>query len=380
MSIIKEIVVFSEQGNPREIKTWSNVPYFLIKTLEEQGITVHGVDLSVKETYQKVVRKIYDYVLVDICKAQVSNYSRSNFYNFCTNRKIKKAVKKFKTADALIFTTFSFSATKYSLKPSILFCDWTIEHYIKYFLNRNPSNWEISFIKRQNKVIENASCVFVLFPSIAKSMKEKFLNPNIIYNGNVTNNLIASNLDLINIKRKKKTLLFIGSEKYLKGAKDLIASFVVLKDLHESLQLHIIGIKKIDDITIPKDVFLHGYLDKGNKQEALLYYEILKSATIFINTSPKWASFSASLEAMYFYTPLIITSYTEFIETFGESIDFGAYYDSESDILTNLIQGILTDEKYMDLCINSFKAAEEHKWEDYTKRLLTKTALLLDKA
>ena len=53
-------------------------------------------------------------------------------------------------------------------------------------------------------------------------------------------------------------------------------------------------------------------------------YEPFKKAKVFINTTPKWAAFSASIEAMYFYIPVVVTPYDEFTKTFGEHIEFGA--------------------------------------------------------
>jgi hypothetical protein len=61
---------------------------------------------------------------------------------------------------------------------------------------------------------------------------------------------------------------------------------------------------------VPRNFFC--YLDKGSDAHRALYYPLFKEARMFINTTPKWSSFSASVEAMYFYTPVVITLYKEF--------------------------------------------------------------------
>lgn len=370
MNTLKEVVVFSEQGDPRDFKTWSNVPYFFVKTLEAKGITVHTVNLSVQSRRHRYFTEAYNFIASGTSKDIFYDYSRSAVYYYYSRLKIKQAVKKYKNADAFIFTTFSLSSHNFSNKPSILFCDWTIKHHIKYYLDREPVSIELAPIQRQDAVIEKADFVFVLFPAMASRMLKKYTNKNIHYIGNVINNLIASDDNAIEKKLKSNRLLFVGTRKYLQGALDLIDVYVSLKKYFPDLLLDIIGLDAADIKFLPEGVTCHGYLDKGISSQAEKYYKLVINAKLFINTTPKWGAFSACLEAMYFYTPVIVTAYKEFTETFGESIDFGTFYKKEENVLSEIIMNILANPDYKSLCINANEAVKAHTWKQYVDNMI----------
>ena len=120
----------------------------------------------------------------------------------------------------------------------------------------------------------------------------------------------------------------------------MLEAFNILKVNYPSLSLHFIGLTESQIGNVIKDVYCYGYLDKGDEKQRELYYHLLKEAKIFVNTTPKWSAFSASIEAMYFYTPVIIPSYDEFVETFGNDFLGGAFCDDNS-YLAQRIESIL---------------------------------------
>ncbi|RYE12952.1 MAG: glycosyltransferase family 1 protein, partial [Sphingobacteriaceae bacterium] len=193
------------------------------------------------------------------------------------------------------------------------------------------------------------------------------------YLGNVINSLYQVSTDDIAVKSNSTSLLFVGSKKYMAGASSLIAAFEALKPLYPALTLDIIGIKKSDFTNLPEGVNCHGYLDKGNSEERELYYNIFRKARVFINTTPKWGAFSASIEAMYFHTPVIVTPYSEFLKTFGPDIDFG-YYCEENDeaLIKDKITSIMQNESYKQLCINANNAVQHFTWDAYVDKMVEK--------
>jgi glycosyltransferase involved in cell wall biosynthesis len=369
---IKEVIVFSEQGDPRLISTWSNVPFFLVQNLENQGIKVNTVNVGKTSITDKILKRVCDALLKKVYKEPFYNFGRTRLYYEIARYKIKKAIKHYPNADLFIFTTFSLTAHGLSAKPTVLFCDWTIRYHIKHFLNREPTRLEQQAIAAQDKVIESADQVFVLFPGVAEEMKQTYKNANIHYNGNVINNLLPSDASSIAIKHGGANLLFIGKKTYLNGARSLISTFSKLKLSYPSLKLDIIGIDPSDLDNLPEGVICHGYLDKGKEQDKDTYYKLLTEARMFINPTPKWGAFSASLEAMYFYTPVIVSPYTEFVKTFGAEISFGKYSDEAS--LSAAISEILDNPDYNSLCLNAYEAAKEHTWDGYVRRLLNTTS------
>ncbi|HEY8781724.1 glycosyltransferase [Flavobacterium sp. UBA6046] len=240
-------------------------------------------------------------------------------------------------------------------------------------MGRNADIVERQSIKREDSQIEGSDLVFSLFPNIADYMKQRYENENIYYIGNVINSLYEVSETDLDIKANSNNLLFIGGKKYIEGAKTLIAAFKRLINNRKELKLYIVGIETTEFEDLPKNVFCYGYLDKGKDQDRELYYKLLKEAKVFINTTPKWGAFSASIEALYFYTPVIITPYDEFLNIYGKEIDFGFYCEKNSDILIEQkILKILNDKSYRDLCINAHNSVKEFTWDAYVDKIIKK--------
>lgn len=371
---IREVIVFGEQGEPRALKTFSNVPYFLVQSLEQQGILVHTVNLSIREWWQRIARRIFDNLVNRTGKTEVSYY-RSKWHAAVNKVKIRKAIQRYPTADAFIFTSFSFSTADISDKPTFLFCDWDLPHFFQYLLEREPQPNERKMVDRQKVCIEAATAVFVLFPAVAARMQAHYRQPNMYYLGNVVNHLREPLPEQVSRKKANQQLLFIGNARYLNGFLRLLDAFRELKPHIPELQLHAIGISGKDLAEVPADVYLHGYLDKDRSEDREKYYELLNQSTIFINTHPKWAAFSATLEAMYFYTPIIVTDYEEFRYTFGNNIGFGHLYN-EDDSLADHIRAILGHPDYDRLSQAAHRAAKVHNWPDWVAKMRKKMEAL----
>lgn len=372
MNKLQEVNVFTN-GDSSQISTWSNVPFFLTETLLAKGIKVNRIDISPTLKLQSIFYKIFYRILSNINKKTSYTYLRSLIHFKDTRNKIAAAIKRYPNADADIFVTFSFSSGGLNNKPVVQFCDWTYSYDLEHFLNRTPDFFERQAIKREDSQIINSDLIFALFPSITEYMKSRYPNKNVFYLGNVINSLYKVSADDINAKSNSNSLLFVGSIKYIAGANALIAAFEALKPIYPALTLDIVGIKTSDFTDLPTGVTCHGYLDKGNNEDRELYYNIFRNARIFINTTPKWGAFSASIEAMYFYTPVIVTPYSEFLKTFGQDIDFG-YYCEDNDVMLikNKILDIMQNNSYKQLCINANNAVQHFTWDSYVDKMVEK--------
>jgi glycosyltransferase involved in cell wall biosynthesis len=367
---VKEVTVFTN-GDSQKLSTWSNVPYFFTETLISKGIKVNRIDIS-----PHFLGKVYNIILRILLKVVNRNstyqYGRSFIHYLDVRRRIKKALTQCKNSDANIFLTFSFSSAGLTNKPTVLFCDWTYDHYFKYFLNRNPDLLELSSIKREDKQIESSDLIFPLFPSVADYMKNYYENKNIFYLGNVINSLLpASEFEILEKKSFSNNILFIGSKKYIKGSEYLIQAYMTLKEKYPQLLVNIVGMQEKDFVKLPDGVNCYGYLDKAQKKDRDLYYSLLENSKIFVNTTPKWAAFSATLEAMYFYNPIIVTSYDEFVKTFGVDINFGYYCENDSiALLCSKISSIFENTSYESLCINAHESVKNYTWSSYIDKIL----------
>lgn len=370
--MIKEVTVFSN-GDSGKLSTWSNVPYFFTETLLAKGINVNRVDLSPSPFVSMLFRRTVCQVVKLINKHTAYDYSRSFIHFFLSRREIKRAIAKYPKTDIAVFLTFSFSATGLSTVPSIQFGDWTYDHYVKHFEGREPDLFEQAFIRREDKQIGGADWVFVLFPSVAEYMKSRYVDKRIHYLGNVINSLYTiSDGRISQNKQASYTILFVGSKKYAKGANCLIDAYERLRTVYPALSVHIIGMTDVDLINQPVGVHCYGYLDKDKSADRELYYSLLKKATLFVNTTPKWGAFSATIEAMYFYTPVIVSAYDEFVETFGREIKFGNYCENDAAQLTSAISAVLDDDQYFSLCVNAHTAVQPFTWSSYIDKMLEK--------
>lgn len=369
--MIHEVTVFTN-GDSGKLSTWSNVPYFFTETLLAKGIRVNRVDLSppglVNTLYRRTVCQ-----LVKLLNRRTSyDYSRSALHFFLTRRMIQNAIRQYPQADATLFLTFSFSATGLSDKPTIQFCDWTYDHHVKHFAARKPDRFEKACIEREDSQIEGADWVFALFPSVTEYMKTRYRNNNIHYLGNVINSLYTVSEDHVGqAKQAACSLLFVGSKKYIKGATCLIDAFERLRIIYPDLSLHIIGMTDADLGHKPASVHCYGYLDKDKPADREQYYTLLQQATVFVNTTPKWGAFSATIEAMYFYTPVIVSPYDEFVETFGRDIPFGSYCDNDPVQLADTISMILDTDEYGSLCQHAHTSVAPFTWSSYIDRMLS---------
>ena len=376
MDAIKEVTVYTN-GDSTNLSTWSNVPFFFTENLVSRGIKVNRVDLSPSPLLNKIYSIICGRLIRIIYKDTTYTYFRSLVHFLHVRRRIKKAVSAYANSQLNIFLTFSFSSTGLTKTPAIQFCDWTYDHYINYHQNRKPDLFEKFCIKREDSQIEGSSLILALFPGVAEYMKGRYKNKNIFHLGNVINSLhqVASS-QILEKKPKSNSLLFIGSQKYAEGAKCLVHAFHQLKKDYPNLSLDMIGLEYNEFGSDFRDqlkdgVNCYGYLDKGKENERKLYYSLLENAKIFVNTTPKWGAFSATLEAMYFYIPVIVTPYKEFVETFGMEIGFGCYCENNSvDLLCASIRKILNHPSYDTLCINAHESVKDFTWDDYIDKIL----------
>lgn len=371
MADIKEITVFSV-GDANSLKTWSNVPYFFTKTLELKGYKVNRVNIEENRT----LFSIYKYTAFAFLKLIFRNsnhtYFRSKLNYNLTNKKIAKALEIYPKTDAAVFLTFSFSAPKSFNKKVISFGDWTYAYYIANFLNREPKWFEKNCLEREKQHIEKADLVLGLFPLSSTFIKNNYTNANVHYLGNVINSNRELNKEQVLLaKQKSKKLLFIGNEKYLSGALELIETFKKIKNNHSELELHFIGLLENQTGIKANDIYYHGYLNKSVVAENELYYKLLSEALVIINSTKDWGGFSSTTEAMYFYTPVITRPYDEFTETYGTQIEFG-YYIGENNTLSSCVDKMLenSNDKQLKLMNAAHEAVKDFTWSNYIRKMI----------
>jgi len=376
MGPIRELTVFSH-GDSRLLSTWSNVPYFFTKTLESKGIRVNRVNINPPSRWEH----FYDMTVWRVLNKVIpggffTKYLHTAFNHKLIQRRIRKAVGQYPDSDAFIFLSFSHTSKGMSEVPAVLFCDWTVDYYFKYFLNRTPRWFERLPVRRQDALIEEADLVISLFPGVADYLRGYYKNKNIVYLGNVVNSeLSVPAAEVIGKKLCSKDLVFIGNRKYVEGANCLIRAYKLLKASDPDLRCHIIGMEAKYLEEAPEGVAFYGYLDKAKDDERALYYSLLQNAKVIVNTTPKWGAFSSTIEAMHFYNPVITSPYKEFVQTFGEEPGFGYYCEAGSvEALHGALVQLFHDPRYEAMCMEAHAAVQPFTWDNYMDRVLERVA------
>lgn len=206
-------------------------------------------------------------------------------------------------------------------------------------------------------------------------MKETYPLANIQSIGfNVINNLDVEPLDvktLIQNKYESNYLLFIGRSWYKEGLEIIIKSIL---ELDIKVNVHVIGMQKDEMPKAPTFVKFHGYLKKDNPLDNKEYYELMKHAKLIVNPTHKWAGYSSIVEGMYFYNPVIIYPFNQFVKEFGTDIDFGYYNNGSIHELKLTIESFfnMSSTEYSNLAINAHEKVKHYTWENYVSEMIKK--------
>ena len=389
---MKEVLFFTN-GDANNANVWSNVPYCFSHALENEGITVHRIDYSMSFSFVKfydlVLRRILDGITLRKLRFPYLRITR--LFKFFAERKIKKAIQQHPQAELCLFMGYGFY-NKWNNVPSLLFSDWTTEMDIQK--KRKPNFLEKRIIRQEEEAINNAEYVVSLFPVCCEEMKKRYPKANIHFlGGNVINDLLNKSLvsrstfqvsnnnadntiiveDLIEKKSKSKKLLFIGRKTtYLGAAKKLIEAFKLLKqeEAYKDYELDIVGCAASDFDSFPEGVTCYGFLNKSEERDRKTYYDLLLGAKVLVNANPKWGAFSSTVEAMYYYTPVIVSPYQDFVKNFGEKIDFGVYnQEFTAESIANDIKSVINSDYYTEMCNFAHENVKTYTWENYVKQL-----------
>ena len=392
---MKEVLFFTN-GDANDANVWSNVPLCFSKAIESKEIIVHRIDYSMPPSfvrfYDLILRRILDGITFR--KIRFPYLRTTRLFKFFAERKIKKAIQQWPQADLCLFMGYGFY-NKWNNIPTLLFSDWTTEMDIQK--KRRPNFLEQRIIRQEGEAINKAEYVISLFPVCCEEMKKTYPNANIHFlGGNVINDLSGLRLigkaindddktapgnnvisveDLIERKAKAKRLLFIGRRTtYLEAAKMLIGAFKLLKrnEDFKDYELDIVGCATSDFDELPEGVICHGFLNKSVEEDRKIYYGLLLNAKVLVNANPKWGAFSSTVEAMYYYTPVIVSPYQDFVKNFGKKIEFGIYnQEFSAESIANDIKSIIYSQNYKEKCNFAHEIVKSYTWEVYIEKVFT---------
>lgn len=402
-------IIFFSSGDSENASTWSNVPYCFSKCLEKRGIEL----IRINTRPSKWITGFYDSIIRPtlnlITKNNTVYFGRTRLRHIITEHLIKNVVKKHQDADFCVFINCQFY-NKYNNIPSLIYFDWSFEYELRKRRNIEPNFFQKRNCNQERDTITHANIVVSMFKVCAEEMNQMYPEANIHFlGGNVINDLSGLRLrethpnppclgrvnqttneqgnqqisssskdiyvdTLLETKTKSKKLLFIGRKTtYLEAAKKLIEAFKLLKEeeAYKDYSLDIVGCAASDFDSLPEGVTCYGFLNKSKEQDRKIYYDLLQNAKVLVNANPNWGAYSSTIEAMYFYTPVIVSPYKDFVEEFGTEINFGVYNkDFTKESLANNIKTIIKDKKYSKICMCSHETVKDYTWDNYVDKLL----------
>lgn len=373
-NVIKEIILIS-MGPASLLETWSGVPYFLLRELKNRGIIVREIDLEphryIKWLYNRI---IMPFISLFVNKGELSIY-RSLFFRIYQYVVLTNKFRRYESADVILgITSFNISVPK-TTKPIVMLSDWPFSYDLMR-KNIKVGWYQTKCIKYEDSCMRKADLLISLFPTCAKYINERLEEHKAKSLGvNVVNNLQSPPKESIIEKSQKCRIVFIGRLHYISGAISLLDAYNELFEINPNIELDIIGLQSKDfpAIIINKlkgKVRFWGYLDKGNKEQCDIYYNIIKKASLYVNTTPGWVGYTSMIEAMYFYTPVIVYPCTEFVDEFGEEIEFGKYL-KDSKYLAQTILEVWSQRDYQKMAQKSHDRVSNYTWTHFVDELLS---------
>lgn len=362
---------FYSTAPSNEYKSWSNIPYLLQKNLEKRGYLVENHVMSELEPFKTIFNLPVRIMNKIRAKKTTYYYVRTPLHFWWTHIKSLLIEKNSNKEDTIIVQGFSYPP-KNSKNRHIIIGDWPSEYLFEKFLRRKPSRLERSSIDRENSVIEGADAVVTLFPNVRDYMLMKYDNPNIYWLGNVVNidDDIKVPGNILERKAQSTRLLFIGQSFYLRGANEIIAATKRVRQLGVKCEVDIIGIdpRQIDEKY--EWLKVYKYLDKDNPLEKRRFYELLANARLFVNTTPGWSGFQALLEAMYFYTPIVVRPNEMLSTYFSDLSQVADIVMPEGPGLDSiLIESLRNNQRHERMSQAARLAVESSTWKNFMDKL-----------
>lgn len=359
-----EIILFT-YGDASKASTWSNIPYLMAVTLETLGHTVHRIDINSDRRIDRIVNAVYNRIL----HWEGYTFKRTSLFRFITERKIKKAVTAHPAADFAIFLNFDFY-NRHNRVPSLLLSDWTYRTLIEDRLGKQLKPRDYRFIRQQEQALLNATVVLPLFSETAEKMQADYPGANVArIPYNVINNMSGiTSLDPAQLSRKYRSdyILFVGRRAYSAGLIKLIEAMKAIDNPH--LRLEVIGMTAEDIPHAPATVHFNGFLHKDIAEQRDRYYSLMTGAKCIVNPTSKWAAYSSIVEGMYFYNPVIVTPFSQFVKEFGSQIPFGLYIDGgDPGSLPRSIEKLLNlpEPDYIAMSLAAHDRVKDYTWQRY---------------
>lgn len=368
----KSSIAFVSPENVCERKTWSGIPYYMIKAIQESWGDV-GVFYWEKNKLQDLIILLIK-IASKIFFRKNFDPMKSIFYSKMIGQQLSKKLGR-KKYDIIVCNGGFPIAYLETDTPIIICTDSAFGLLVNYYPNRNYSKKLI----QSGRIIEqrgyNKASLIVLASSWAADYARKNYSCGnkievIPFGANIES---APDMSVIDYRLQNKdvcNLLFLGVDWKRKGGDIVIKTLNILKKRGMNVHLTICGCNpKIsnDDITIVP------FVDKNSKEGLEQFKELLTKSHFMFVPSRAECYGVVFAEASAYGMPVISTN-TGGVSAVVENTRNGYLLPlSATDYnYANIIQSIyLNESKYRDLCLSARKKYEETlNWKSFIKSLM----------
>ena len=373
-------------GDSNDINLWSNLPYFIAKACEENVGKTNRFDVyypqrKIKFLFDKTIRRI-----VKVFKRKTTYcYERSIIHHIVCMRLMKRAVKNYPNTDLFICLSFSWNTSRYSTKPCINLCDWTYEFLIKQDIKKTVDWFEHHEIERQKRVLESSTLCDVWRIECKNLIRQSMPCVNLTVEHSKAVNCLydisSLQADYIENKYTSNVYVFIGAQRYIEGARVFCEVMNDFNNKGYDFKAYLIG---INESALNKERKLHknikcvGYLDKGDMENCNVYYELIKSSKVVINTNSDFVSLAGIIESQYLYTPAIISKNYQTISEYGEKLCSGWYCNNTVKELHDMIMYVnsIDYDEYKNTCQYAHNIYHNATYDKYVQSIIKQCYLI----
>lgn len=361
----------------RNVQDWSGLPYHLCQAF----ISKYGNEAVIiqAKNYFKIPEFIFNnsirqlYKIYYKCKGIQIAYSFIGSWLYRLMIQILLYLNRYKINKTgyLFSIIVPYGAERWIKVPIVTLSDASFANLVKWQLNRDLVGPEVIVNNKSFEYCKKATLIVCLFKTVYDDLIQHGIKAErlLFFPGGI--NLSSSqelSEVLIRNKFEAKTLLFIGRKHYVDGAFKLYSAFNLLRDEIPDLKLVIIGLQQSDIMhanSSSENVKYYSFLDKTISSDYLTYVDALKNATLFINIASIGGAYQATLEALSFGTPVILTEYPELTAFLHNRPSPGILTKSDLNQmeLSSIIRRILNDfSKYLVYSNNAYKIAYKLNW------------------
>lgn len=368
-----KVLFITKDGDARSVRSWSGVPFRILRELEALGAEVVCKDMAevwhlkwTRVLFNRVIRKI-------VCPWREIPYEATRCSMWQTNRWLRRETRRCADFDLAIITSFSMNCTGSSL-PCILIHDWTFGYRRKCLHGHNLSAAERRAENNQLQALRSAYKVVTLYPRVLDYLKGFGVdNASFICNPlNVDRQIDESEIAArAHRGARSKHFLFIGGNAYRNSLECILEAADSLGD--DSVVVDVIGQTEAHYQMKCAQVNFHGYLNRDSEGQRQVYDEIFASARYLINVRKGWGGGASIAEALYVGVPVICGAYADIQALYGEDCRFGSYCEQENVkmLAEKLREGMALDEKsYVEMCLFAHNLVKDDTYRHFVASVL----------